>query len=180
MALHASIGAGTFSALAVSDSPVPTTLPTDAAGWAALFATTADFEEIKSIREMPTFGTPANVVKVPQYGVTQSLSIGAQPDAPDLELTLNYIAADWAAGSTLADYVKNKTQRVFQFSLLYAKPGSLAASAAGLGTVDNANIYFVGRMESLLIMPSLSDSNTATLALSIQSDFFGPYTVAGA
>jgi hypothetical protein len=177
MALHASIGAGTFSALAVSKTTVPSTLPTTAAGWEALFAETTDFDEIKSIREMPTFGTPANIVKVPQYGVTQSLSIGAQPDAPDLELTLNFVAADWAAGTTLADYVRAKTQRVFQFSLLYAKPASLAASGTGLGSVDNANIYFVGRMESLLIEPSLSDSNTATLALSIQSDFFGPFTI---
>jgi hypothetical protein len=177
MALHTSIGAGTFSALAVSKDPVPSTLPTNAAGWEALFATVGDFDEIKSIREMPTFGTPANIIKVPQFGVTQSLSIGAQPDAPDLELTLNFVASDWAAGTTLADYVKLKTQRVFQFSLLYAKPASLAAAVGGLGTVDNANIYFVGRLESLLIEPSLSDSNTATLALSIQSDFFGPFTV---
>jgi hypothetical protein len=177
MPLHASIGAGTFSALAVSKTAVPTTLPTTGSAWQALFATTAGLDEIKSIREMPTFGTPANVVKVPQYGVTQSLSIGAQPDAPDLELTVNYIAADWAPGTVLADYIKAKTQRVFQFSLLYAKPATLAATVAGLGTVDNASIYFVGRMESLLIEPSLSDSNTATIALSIQSDFFGPFTI---
>jgi hypothetical protein len=177
MALHTSIGAGTFSALAVAKDPVPATLPANAAGWEALFATVSDFDEIKSIREMPTFGTPANIIKVPQYGVTQSLSIGAQPDAPDLELTLNYIAADWAPTQTLATYLASKRSCVFQFSLLYAKPASLAAAAAGLGTVQNANIYFVGRLESLMIEPSLSDSNTATLALSIQSDFFGPFTI---
>jgi hypothetical protein len=179
MAFHTSIGAGTFSALAISNTAVPTTLPAfdNQAAWEAFFAETDDFDEIKNIREMPSFGSPANIIKVPQFGVAQSLSIGAQPDAPDLELTLNYIAADWAAGETLADYVRNKTQRVFQFSLLYARPGNLSTSATGLGTVENSNIYFVGRLESILVEPSLSDANTATLAMSIQSDFFGPFTV---
>jgi hypothetical protein len=177
MALHTTIGAGTFSALAVSKDPVPSTLPANAAGWQALFAEVSDFDEIENIREMPPFGTPANIVKVPQYGVAQSLSIGAQPDAPDLELTLNYISSKWEPTDPLMAALLAKTPKVFQFSLLYAKPGSLAAAAGGLGTVPNSSIYFVGKLESLLVNPSLSDANTATLALSLQSDFYGPYTI---
>jgi hypothetical protein len=177
MALQTSIGAGTFSALTYANVVVPTTLPSSAASWQALFATIGDFTEIKDIREMPTFGTPANIVKVPQFGVAQSLSIGAQSDAPDLELTLNYIPSRFAIGQQIKTDLDSKASRIFRFSLLYAKPTNLADATTGIGTVQNSSIYFVGKMESLQIMPSLSDSNTATLALSIQSDFFGPYTV---
>jgi len=38
-------------------------------------------------------------------------------------------------------------------------------------------IYFVGKVESLLTTPARDDAMTATVALSIQSDFYGPFTV---
>jgi hypothetical protein len=187
MALHTAIGAGTFSALAFSNLVIGSAslnaTPTTKAHFEAYFTNTVNIVELPDIREMPQFGSPANIVKVPQYGVSQSLSIGAQPDAPDLELTVNYISSKWAPGQPLRDTLDSKVQRVFQFSLLYARPNSLKAgnttgviTGAGLSSVENANIYFIGRMESLMIEPSLSDANTATLALSIQSDFYGPFT----
>ena len=175
MAFPNSIGAAQYSALAFAD--LAGAAPTTEAGFIALFADDASFTEISNIRDMPQFGTPANIVKVPVYGQAQTQSIGAQSDAPDLELTINYVAADWAAGTTLGDAVSDGEAKVFQFSLLPAKPASLEAVALGLGTVDNANIYFVGKIESLLITPSRDDASTATVALSIQSDFNGPFTV---
>lgn len=175
MAFPTSIAAAHFSALAVANGAVPTALTE--ANLSGLFSTTADYDEIKNIRDMPSFGTPANIVKVPVYGQAQTQSIGAQSDAPDLELTINYVPTEWAAGSTLGDYVADGVAKVFQFSLLTADAPDLTTAAAGLGAVPNANIYFVGKMESLLINPARDDSTTATLALSIQSDFFGPYTV---
>jgi hypothetical protein len=58
-----------------------------------------------------------------------------------------------------------------------AKPTSLVATAGGLGTAPNAIIYFMGKIESLMVQPARDDAVTATVALSIQSDFYGPYTV---
>ena len=51
-----------------------------------------------SMRDIPQTGTPANIVKVPVYGEDQSFSIGAQPDSPDLEFTLNLEPEVWAEG----------------------------------------------------------------------------------
>ncbi len=195
MAYPTSISAAQYSALAVSRVAVPTTL--NEANLKANFSgsvvsgSRGDYVEIKNIRDMPAFGTPANIVKVPVYGQAQTQSIGAQSDAPDLELAINFVANDWAkvnatfgnpsvsaAGTgTLGDAVADGVAKVFQFALLPAKPASLNALAGGIGTVPNALIYFVGKMESLLITPSRDDASTATVALSIQSDFYGPYTV---
>jgi hypothetical protein len=195
MAYPTSISAAQYSALAVSRVAVPTTL-TEATLKANFSGSTTsgargDYVEIKNIRDMPAFGTPANIVKVPVYGQAQTQSIGAQSDAPDLELSINFVADDWAkvnstfgnpsgssAGTgTLGDAVADGVAKVFQFALLPAKPTSLNALVGGVGTVPNALIYFVGKMESLLITPSRDDASTATVALSIQSDFYGPYTV---
>jgi hypothetical protein len=191
MAFPSSISAAQFSALAVSRDAVPATL--NESNLKANFATAADFEEIKNIRDMPSFGTPANIVKVPVYGQAQTQSIGAQPDAPDLELTLNYVASDWApAGAsfattgTLGDTVGDGIAKVFQFALLPSKVPNLTTSAtSGVGgtptiPVANALIYFVGKVESLLVNPARDDASTATVALSIQSDFYGPFTVTAA
>lgn len=174
MTLPTSIGASQYSALAVASAVVPGTL--DETNLMALFNSAAGFDEIINIRDMPSFGTPANIVKVPVYGQAQTQSIGAQSDAPDLELTINYVPSEWAAGTTLGDYVGDGISRVFQLAILRTEPTTLETTTTGLGPVPNALIYFVGKMESLLITPARDDSDTATLALSIQSDFYGPYT----
>jgi hypothetical protein len=179
MALHANIGAGTFSALAFHNTEV-NTMPADEAGLKALFAAPADFVEVPNIRDLPdNIGTPANIVKVPEYGRATTLSIGAQPDAPDLELTINYVASKWAPGTDLMDMIDKKTPTVFQLALLNAEPAGLATTTdgSGLDSVDNTLFYFLGRMESLLVSPSREDSNTATVSLSVLSDFEGPFTV---
>jgi hypothetical protein len=188
MTFPSSISAAQYSALAVSRDAVPGTV--NEANLKANFATVADFVEIKNIRDMPSFGTPANIVKVPVYGQAQTQSIGAQSDAPDLELTINYIPSEWAKASasfattgTLGDAVGDGIAKVFQFALLPAKaPALTTALTAGVGgtlasPVPNALIYFVGKIESILVNPSRDDASTATVALSIQSDFYGPYTV---
>jgi hypothetical protein len=188
MTFPSSISAAQYSALAVSRDPVPAA--TTEANLKTNFATLADFAEIKNIRDMPSFGTPANIVKVPVYGQAQTQSIGAQSDAPDLELTVNYIPSEWAKNGasftttgTLGDAIGDGIAKVFQFALLPAKPPALttALTAGVAGTlaspVPNALIYFVGKVESLLVNPARDDASTATVALSIQSDFFGPFTV---
>ena len=182
MTFPTSISASQYSALAISSDAAATAAavatPTEA-NFVACFDTTADYDEIVNIRDMPSFGTPANIVKVPVYGQAQTQSIGAQSDAPDLELTINYVPSEWAAGSTLGDYVADGVGKVFQFSLLPANPTDLATNVTtgNLKAVPNAQIYFVGKVESILVNPSRDDASTATVALSIQSDFYGPYTL---
>ncbi len=172
-----SIGAGLYSALAVNTTPLASSAAGDtAAELKALFADDTAFAEIKNVREFPQIGTPANIVNVPVYGQKTSSQIQGQADAPNLEITLNYVPSEWAAGTILGDMVGDGNQYAFQFSLLNAKPGSLEAVIGGLGTVKNSNFYFVGKVEALLISPQLTDANQATLTLSIQGDFFGPET----
>lgn len=194
MAHISSIGAGIFSDLSIA---APSTVPSFAtldtqSEFDALFATeiasaggvkaAATFVRVANVREFPSIGTPANVVNVPVYGQKFSQTIGGQADAPSLEITLNYVAADWAAGTILGDLVGSGNQAVFRFSLLNSEPtlataAKYASTAAGLGSVQNSNYYWIGKMESLLVNPQLTDANTATLTLSIQSKFFGAYTI---
>ena len=172
-----SIGAGIYSALAVNTTPLASGAAGDtAAELKALFADDTAFVEIKNVREFPQMGTPANIVNVPVYGQKTSSQVQGQADAPNLEITLNYVPEDWATGSDLGDMVGDGNQYAFQFSLLNSKPASLEATVGGLGTVKNSNFYFVGKVEALLISPQLTDANQATLTLSLQGEFFGPET----
>lgn len=180
MPLHNTIGVATHTGVVISKDPVPATLPSTGANWAALFSTAPKIIELPNIRELPSFGSPANVVKVPEYGRTTSLSVGAQSDAPDLAFTLNYVPSRWAPGTDLATLLDNKSPFVCQVSFLRSAPASMISTAAGLGTVDNSVFYFVGKLESLLINTSLSDAQTATLTMSLHSAFSPIYTIAGA
>jgi len=193
MAHISAIGAGLFSDLSVAAAttdPSFTSLTTQAS-FDALFATEIasaggvkaanTFVRVANVREFPSVGTPASIVNVPVYGQRLSQTIGGQADAPSLELTLNYVATDWATGSILGDLVGSGKQAVIRFSLLNAEPtltttAKYSSTATGLGSVQNSIYYWIGKLEALLVNPQLTDANTATLTLSMQSKFFGAYT----
>ena len=180
MAHITSIGAGIFSALAVNTTAITNITSADTlAELVALFADDTAFKEIKNVREFPQIGTPANIVNVPVYGSSTSQQIQGQADAPNLELTINYVPSEWDPTTVggLGARVGDGKQYAFQFSLLNSKPASLETNALGLGAGANSNFYFVGKLEALLVSPQLTDANQATLTLSVQSQFYGPATV---
>ena len=193
MAHISSIGAGMFSDLAIaaaSADPAFNTLDTQAE-FEALFATeinsaggtkgTNTFVRVANVREFPSMGTPPNIVNVPVYGQKSSQQIQGQSDAPNLEITVNYVPADWASGTILGDMIGNGKLAVFRFALLNSEPTGTgvtkyASTVAGLGTVHNSVYYWIGKAEALLVNPQLTDANTATVTMSIQSKFDGAYT----
>ena len=195
MAHIASIGAGMFSDMAVATPATDLTQSTlsaldTAAEFQALFATeiqtnggtkaAGSFVRMKNVREFPSMGTPPNIVNVPVYGSKTSQQIQGQSDAPSIELTVNYVPADWASGTILGNMVGDGKQYVFRFALLNAQPLSYASvsgtPASGIGSVQNSQYYWVGKVEALQVNPQLTDANTATITISIQSQFFGAYT----
>lgn len=195
MAHIASIGAGMFSDMSVATPATDLTQSTlsaldTAAEFQALFATeiqtnggtkaAGSFVRMKNVREFPSMGTPPNIVNVPVYGSKTSQQIQGQSDAPSIELTINYVPADWASGTILGNMVGDGKQYVFRFALLNAQPLSYASvagtPASGIGSVQNSQYYWVGKVEALQVNPQLTDANTATITISIQSQFFGAYT----
>lgn len=192
MAHISSIGAGMYSDLSVcTDATVlSAVLPKIAngtvayadfaAGFAATDYTAATAKRITNVREFPAMGTPPNVVNVPVYGSATSQQIQGQADAPSMEITLNYIASEWADGTALGALVADGNQYVFRFTLLNSKPSGVegyASSATGVGSVQNSQYFWIGKIEALQVTPQLTDANTATITITIQSDFFGAYTV---
>lgn len=198
MAHISSIGAGMFSDLAVA---VPSTALTTAqlraldtaAEFQALFATeiesiggtpgTNTFVRVKNVREFPSMGTPPNVVNVPGYGSKTSQQIQGQADANSMEITLNYVPAEWAkdVGNVLGNLVGDGKQYAFRFTLMNSEPTGVgatkfASTSSGLGTAENSQYYWVGKVDALLVSPQLTDSNTATVTITIQSNFYGAYT----
>ena len=142
--------------------------------------------DMGNIRDMPQFGTPANIIKIPEYGRKQTLSVGAQPDAPDLEFTINFVGVDWNIEAketerVIGRYTTDGVTRGMMVSLLAAQAASshpgMAAGSDGIADVPNACIFFAGKIESALFSPMRDDAATVTVALSVQSDFIGPVTL---
>ncbi len=191
-----SIGAAMFSDLSIampSSNPTFSTLDT-AAEFQALFATQIEsvggtkaantFVRVKSVRSFPAMGTPANIVKVPTYGSKTSSTIQGQADAPQLEIDLNLIPSEWAneAGNLLGSAMGDGNQYVFRFTLLNSEPTGTGATQyastnAGIGTVQNSQYYWIGKLEALMTTPSLTDATLGKITLSIQSPFYGAYTI---
>jgi hypothetical protein len=170
---------------------------------APVTATSPKYIRIRHIKEFPTIGTPANIVKVPNYGKKNSIQIQGQADAPTMELTLNYIPALWADGNVYSgtDALNYKTFAkvgdgrvyIFRFTLLDAKPEGYdaevdasndqdsitgdGATIAPFGTIENTSYYFLGKMEALEVTPSLTDAITAKLTIAVQSEVYGAFTV---
>ena len=142
------------------------------------------FVRMKNVREFPAMGTPPNVVNVPAYGSKTSQQIQGQADAPSMEITLNYVGTDWSkdVGNILGNAVGDGKQYVFRFTLLNSEPTGTgdtkyASTTAGVGTVENSIWYWVGKIDALQINPQLSDANTSTVTLTVQSALYGAYTV---
>jgi hypothetical protein len=188
-----SIGAGMFSDLSVAMQLTPLE-PSELAAITAdsdLFDLFVDAVEsvgapalgadthvrIQDVREFPAMGTPPNIVNVPVYGQATSQQIQGQADAPSLEITINYIPAEWADGTHLGDAVGNGQQYMFRFALLNSEPPTYNHVAVdGIGLPDNSQYYWIGKIEALQVNPNLTDANQATVTLSIQSDFMGAFT----
>jgi hypothetical protein len=187
-----SIGAGLFSDLSVcvdaADNATVIATPNEAnfkacfaaelAVGSAPTATTGEFNRIQNIREFPAIGTPPNIVNVPVYGQATSQQIQGQADAPSLELSINYVGEDWQdATDYLGAMVGDGVQRAFRFALLNAEPSGGWASAPGeIGTVENSQYFWIGKIEALQVTPQLTDANTATVTMTIQSDIYGAFT----
>ena len=190
-----SIGASVFSDLSIA---LPTTQPDmasldTATEFQALFAKeisavggtkeVGTFVRVKNVREFPAMGTPPNVVNVPTYGQKTSQQVQGQSDAPNMEITINFVASEWAkdVGNLLGTLVGDGNQYAFRFSLLNSEPTGSGATkysstSAGLGTVQNSQFFWVGKVEALQVNPQLTDATTATITLTLQSAMFGAYT----
>lgn len=197
MAHITSIGAGVFTDLSIANPATPLSSVAIAAldtgaEFQALFATAIEsiggtpavntFLQVKNAREFPAIGTPPNVVNVPVYGQKTSQQVQGQSDSPSFEITLNFVAAEWADGTLLGDMVGDGATRVFRFTLLNSQPTGTgatkyASTAPGLGTVENSQYYWSGKIEAMQVSPQLTDANTATITLTIQSAIFGAYTI---
>ena len=192
MAHIGSIGAAMFSDLSIckdatavsavlSKMNTGTAVYADlAAGFAAADYTAGIAVRVKNVREFPAMGTPPNVVNVPVYGQKSSQQIQGQSDAPSMEITLNYIPADWADGTALGSLVGDGKQYLFRFALMNSEPNGAegyASSATGIGSVENSQYFWVGKVEAIQVNPQLTDATTATLTLTMQSAFYGAYTV---
>lgn len=192
MAHITSLGAGVFSDLSICRETY-TTVPADSSAWMLNFATelasgaavtntSGEFTRITDVREFPSMGTPPNIVNVPTYGQKTSKQIQGQSDAPNMEITLNFVPSVWQnTANYLGKLVGDGNQYYFRFTLMNSEPtGSgdtkYASTVSGVGTVGNSQWFWIGKLEALLVNPQLTDANTATLTISIQSAFYGAYT----
>ena len=182
MSFPNNITAVQFSRFVVSGVNETVSGVTEKLEWAKFFGGASRRIDMGNIRDMPSFGTPANIIKVPVYGRDQTLSVGAQPDAPDLEFTINYVGSEWDADAT-ADSINSikadGVTRPMMVSLLSSQSDSSRMGmegGGGLSQVPNGVIFFGGRVESALFNPMRDDAATVTVALSVQTDFFGPFT----
>jgi hypothetical protein len=204
MAHISSIGAAVFTTLAMSGTVTAGVAASLSSGdVATIIADAADGSEAQgkfvtsssirsyslfpNVRAFPAIGQPANIVKVPAYGQKTSSTVSGQADAPSLEITVNYVPTEWlkgASGTAIGNAVGDGKQRLFRLALCTSEPtvtsgvalSKYDSAAGGFGTTENSQFFWVGKLESLLVTPSLTDASTAVLSFSIQSDFMGAYT----
>lgn len=155
-------------------------------------AATGTFFRIPNVKEFPAMGIPANITNVPEYGSALALQVQSQADAPTLELTLNYVPAQWD-NNTLFGTAGNPTVggdiHLFRFTVLAEDVKSwnsgfhrttTAAAASGnasvVSLIENSSYYFLGKLEALEVTPNLTDALSAKLTISVRSSIYGAFT----
>ena len=180
MAFDNSIGHSVYAKILISTDTSGITeynSDTDDIDFRKHFGLDANVIELRNIRDMPSFGTPANIVKIPSYGRAITQSLGVQADAPDLEFTLNLQPDEWSdTGSGIGSIVNDGVSRLICVNGL-ASQSNEGTLRNPISAISNWQLYFVGRVESRLINPMRDDASQVTLAFSVQSDFFGLKTI---
>jgi hypothetical protein len=147
--------------------------------FAVYTAGSPEFTEIRNIKEFPAIGTPANIVKVPEYGSETSFQIQGQADAPQMEITLNYVPSEWAENKLLnGGGIKVGDKKIYMFRFALLSKAANNTLIDGFGGTANSCYYFLGKLEALEVTPSLTDAMTAKLTISVQSSIVGAYSVA--
>jgi hypothetical protein len=132
---------------------------------------------VGNVREFPSIGTPANVVNVPVYGQATSSQVSGQSDAPSLEFSLNYVPADHAALDTLR---KSSTRLAFRVRICDADLTTDSDSIITAEDTDSfADFIFFGTIASFEITPGLTDAMQASMTLTVDGDFSGPFSLVG-
>lgn len=152
-------------------------LPTNpaAADFAALYVTgSANTTRVPSVREFPAIGETANITNVPVYGQRISSQVAGQADPSSIEVTVNYVAEDMQAIEAL-----KRTDAVFRF-MLAREDVTVAQAAAATLAAENTSWYFRGRIETIQVSTSLTDTPTAVITISSQGNVEGPATIAAA
>jgi hypothetical protein len=176
MAHISTLNASVHTSLAYSSY---TTRPADTAftTWNAQFDSDldgvdehADFNEVGSIREFPSMGTPANIVNVPVYGQATSSQIQGQSDSPTLEFTVNYIPTQHGSLETLR---KAGTKKMWRVRLK-----ATAATITDLDVDEYDDMFFIASIASFEVTPALTDAMQATITLAIDGEFVGPVSSA--
>lgn len=139
-------------------------------------AAAAKYVRVKNVRDFPEIGIPPNIVNVPVYGSKSSQQVSGQATSPSMEFNINYVPVDWLKTGRLGEIVDDGKQYVFRFTLLAAEPATYDSTTSGLGSVENTQWFFIGKLTSLVVRPSLSDASTARMAVTVQSAIFGPFT----
>ncbi len=163
MALINNIGAGIFTTLKYKEDSSYTLPTTSGEHQTFITASTGDFDgasSVHSIREFPSFGKPSNIVNVPNYGQSVSSQIQGQADAPTMEFTLNYVPSLHA---TVQGLIQDGKTYVFQIDVKNSEGG------------NNGAFYVKGSFASFEVTPSLTDSNQATITMSTEGDYVGPF-----
>lgn len=159
---------GTYATTGAAAAATPVIAGADATTVPSL-----NIARIPSIREYPSIGTPANIVNVPVYGQPTSSQVQGQADAPNLELTVNYIPREMVK---VHDMVENQTDLAFRFMITDGPVALINSDTDTLAGTDNTAFFFEGRVEAVLVNPALTDATTAQVTLSAKTSFVGPYT----
>jgi len=198
MAHSQSIGAGMYTILSMAN---PALLPSieeiELSGTRqddldAMFATEVanvggaaadgNFVRLRNIREFPGLGTPPNLINVPVFGQPTSVQVQGQADPISFELGVNFVGSELDEATIIGGAVGDGKLKLFRVVILQAKPSGVgatqyASTSAGVGTVGNSIYYFFGKLEATTVQPNLTDADQSTYTVSIQSQFFGLYTV---
>lgn len=169
---------GIYTSLAFVATASPLSAVDTQAELVALFGGT--IVEIPNIRDFPEFGNPSNIVNVPVYGSVTSTQVSGQADLNTMEFTINYVPDQFETAVGHAK-VGDSNLYPFQIALCNKRPTAFKqiTAAGGIGNLISAPVLntvfnFAGKFESLVMVPSLTDSLTAKLTISMATPLFGP------
>jgi hypothetical protein len=135
-----------------------------------------DFLRIQNIGEFPNVGNESAIINVPVFGQAITAQIQGQGDKSPLAIQINYVAEDWKPGTPRGALIDNYNDAVFRLALCNSIPASYASTSDGLGSIENSQYFWIGRLKTLEVFAKVSGATSATLTMVRNSNFYGAYS----
>ena len=163
VALYSTLG---YSSNSVSLTPSAIALAFEDPSSVAMEDLATSFIDISKVRELPEVGVPPSISSVAEFGSALAPQVTGQAEAPQLDVTLNYVPEEH---DSLLSLSGDGILRCFRLRISNSPIPDVPDDASKI-----SEVYWTGMVAAKLISVGTGDASSVVVTLTMDTEFTNP------